>query len=71
MDSHQFIAILKKEILRKATPAEQLHLEELLEKNEDYKMIYRSVFSDMMEENDEVHKAYERQLNRMKKLKLL
>ncbi|HEV7329488.1 MAG TPA: hypothetical protein VGN63_00455 [Flavisolibacter sp.] len=71
MDSDQFILLLKKEILRESTLAEQMQLKKSLEQNEDYKNIYHTIFNGTSEQSDDAEDAYNRHIHRMKKLKLL
>lgn len=71
MDIDQFIALLKKEIMQEATPTEQAQLQVLLAQNEDYQVVYQTVFKAAIETTANTSEAYERHIQRMRKNKLL
>ena len=71
MDKHQYIALIKKEILQQATPAEQARLQALLAENEDFGAVYQTIFQSATETPGDTNEAYERHIQRMKNHKLL
>lgn len=71
MDKDQFIALVKKEILQEATTAELAQLQVLLAQNEDYQVVYQTIFQAATETPGNTNEAYERHIRRMKNHKLL
>ena len=71
MDKDQFIALVKKEILQEATTAELAQLQVLLAQNEDFQVVYQTVFKAAIETTANTAEAYERHIQRMKKNQLL